>query len=176
MGLIEIISLVTGIGGASLAASSLYLQYQDRPKILIRKFHPVLFGTKPNDGNVWKHKVEYIRLELENTGKRVAFDVSALVTFPGLDALPMFPIVDGAFQRELHIFDLKPMERLELWGTWKDGPADYYGEGHISPAEFLNNGLPAIAKIKYGDKEITKRLVREEVEKDFQRAQETMYK
>ncbi|MFZ0468903.1 MAG: hypothetical protein WAL92_08290, partial [Thiogranum sp.] len=68
----------------------------------------------------------------------MAFDASAIVTFPGLDALPIFPIVDGAFQRELRIFDLKSHARLELWGTWKDGPADYYGEGHLTPAEFLS--------------------------------------
>lgn len=176
MGLIEGISLIAGIGGASLGAVSLYLQYQDRPKIVIRELEPVLFGTKPRDGDVWKHKIEYIRLEIENCGKRVAFDASAIVTFPGLDALPIFPIVDGAFQRELRIFDLKPHARLELWGTWKDGPADYYGEGHLTPAEFLSNGVPAIAKIKFGSEEVTKTLSKQAVERVFQRDQEAVYK
>lgn len=170
------ISLALGVGGVTLGVISLYLQFQDRPKIQMRVFEPILFGTKPDDREVWKHKIEYIRLEVENVGKRVAFDVRAVVTFPGLDALPMFPMHNGAFQRELRIFDLKPRERLELWGTWKEGPPDYFGDGHVTPAEFLRNGVPATAKIQFAGKEINKTLTREEAEKFFQSHQEAVYK
>lgn len=171
---LEFTSLALGIIGAFLALISLSLQFKDQPRLVIREFRPVLFGIKDTDSDVCAHKIEYIRLEIENTGSRMAFDVSGLVTFPGLDALPMFPVVDGAFQRELRIFDLKPNQRMELWGTWKKGPADYFGDGHLTPPQFLAAGIPATAKVKHGNKLITKTLTRKEVEKIFQRDQEAV--
>jgi hypothetical protein len=175
MNLVELISIALGLAGVILGGVALYFQFRDKPNVKIREFRPVLFGTKPDESVVWSHKLEFIRLEIENIGERVAFDVSAIVTFPGLNALPMFPIVNGAFQRELRFFDLKPKERIELWGTWKEGSADYFGNGHITPSEFIQLGTPAIAKVKFGGKETQKILTRKEVELRFQKEQESMY-
>lgn len=175
MDLIDIISITSGVGGVFLGGCSLYFQFQDRPNIRIREFHPVLFATKNDDATVWSHKIEYMRLEVENIGSRMAYDLTAIVVFPGLDALPMFPIDDGAFQRDQRIFDLKPKERIELWGTWKEGSPDYFGDGHLSLSQFLNSGVPAVAKLQFADKEITAELKKQEVEKFFQKQQASTY-
>lgn len=171
----ELISLLLGLVGSTLAIYSILLQRSDKPNIKIREFWPVLFAIKDDGSKVWKNKVEYVRLEIENTGNRVAYDVSALVTFPGLDALPMFPIVDGAISPQHRFFDLRPKQRIELVGTWSETETSYYSDEHLSITDFVKNGLPATAKVKFGDKKIIKKLTKEEAEVLFQKHHESNY-
>lgn len=171
----DIFSTVLGLLGISLGLYSIWLQYWDRPNIRIREFGPNLFSIKSDDSQSWKYNLDHVRLEIENTGNRVAYDVSALVTFPGLDALPMFPLIDGAISREHRFFDLRPKQRIELIGIWSSDPS-YYSDEHLPVSEFLKNGVPSIAKVKFGDKKIIKTLTKKEVEAQFEKHQESTHR
>ena len=167
----ELISLLLSIVATVVSVVALFLQYRDRPNVVIREFWPVLFATKNDGSSVWKQKIEYISLEIENTGNTIAFNVSAFVTFPGLDALPMTPM-EGETGR---VFDLRPKEKLELWGTWNED-TDYYSKDHLLPSEFLKSGVPATAKVSFGGKEIMAVISRVDAESHFQKDQESMYR
>lgn len=168
-------SILLGLLGTSLALYSIWLQRCDKPNIRIREFWPSLFSLKSAKSKIWKNNLEYVRLEIENTGNRIAYDVSALVIFPGLDALPMFPIIDGVISPEHRFFDLRPKQRLELIGAWSHDPS-YYSDEHLSMTEFLKNGVPATARVNFGDKKIVKTLSKKEVEAHFQKHQESNYR
>jgi hypothetical protein len=172
------ISLWLAIAGVVLAGVALFLQFHDKPRLKIIQIHPGISGSRGSGENQWKNNITSIEIVVENKGSRPAVDCEAIITFPHLEALPLYPQTrEHLLNIENKIFTVNPKSKVRVVGAWNIEKSGAIGGSKetFTPGEFLEKGTPATIIISFGAKRIRATLTKEEAQKIIENYQAQLY-
>jgi hypothetical protein len=178
MEVITWISFILAIIGVLLSSIALYIQWRDKPILKISSIRPGISGYREGNEQQWKHQVTSIEVIIENKGSRPAIDCEGIVTFPLLEALPLYcQTREHYVNLKSRLFTLQPNTKATLVGAWNfcsNGSIDGTKES-LSPGDFLIKCTPATVIVKYGNKRIQTVLQTEEAKRIFEQHQTQVY-
>jgi len=161
-----------------LGGVALILQFRDKPRLKVVEIHPGISGSRGSSENQWKNSITSIEIVVENRGSRPAVDCEAVIIFPYLEALPLYPQTrEHTLNTKNRVFTIQPKSKVRIVGAWHinpDGSIDGTKET-FTPGVFLEKGTPATIIISFGAKRVRAVLHREEVQKLIENHQAQLY-
>ncbi len=172
------LSLGFSIASFILAATAIALHLFDRPRLKILSIRPGISGSLAATDRQWKHNVSCIEVIIENKGTRSAIDCEAVITFPQMEALPIYPQTkDSTIDFQNRTFNVLSKSKIRLVGAWHittNGGIDGTKES-ISLGDFLTKCTPTSVIVSFGNNKIKGMLTREEAQKIFDEHQTSKY-
>jgi len=155
-----------------------YFHYKDCPKLIIKSIRPGINGSRTQETEQWQHQVASIEVIVENSGAHPAVGCQGVVTFPYLEALPLYPQTrDHHVDIASSIFTVEANAKIRIIGAWnycENGSIDGTKES-VSLADFNAKGLPATIIVRYGNRKIEKTLTTKEAESIIKNHQANAY-
>ncbi len=170
-----IFSITLAVISLCVSGIALWLQLKDRPKIEVESIHPCLASWKESEEHLWEHQIKSIDVKIKNSGARALSGIRALITFPGLPPLQLYPLENGCANFDKSTFTLEPESSITLFGTWSMNPSLKPDSESPAHSEFLKHGLPATVTLSNGTRECRKVLSLKNGAKMVNKSIETTY-
>lgn len=172
------ISFVVAIISILLAGIAIILQVLDKPRLKISSVHPGISGSKEPNSDRWKNFISSIEIIVENRGSRPAVDCEAVITFPHIEALPLYPQTrEHLIDKTNRLFSVQPKSKIRILGAWNiiNGGAIDGTKNTFTLGEFLEKATPATIIISFGGKRVKHILSKERVQNIVENHQAQLY-
>lgn len=161
---------VMGLAGLLFAVDA---YWNARPRLKVTFAGPAYIGYGRVVDRTYQAFVSHVSLQIRNTGRAPASDVSGCITFA--NAATPIPLHLGSNPHTIR-FEIQPHDHADLIAAWNVCEEGCVSATEIALREFVDQYLPATIEINYGRYKLVHHIKKTTTVRRFNESQRAIYK